>query len=216
MTAASRTPGGPPRGLRGCRILGAVALGLFAVVELTPATEWLATRYAEPPQLEPADTIVVLGSAFRPNGWLDPPSLRRLVHGIVLHRRGLAPFLVLSGVTPRVGPSEPEVRARLARELGVPSAVILLVIGANTTREEALRAGAELRPRGVRSILLVSSPLHLVRARALFERQGFAVHPAPVEDRPLHARDSAERLALTRYFAQELVGWLYYRVAGYL
>jgi uncharacterized SAM-binding protein YcdF (DUF218 family) len=142
--------------------------------------------------------------------------LRRLVHGIVLHRRGLAPLLVLSGVTPRVGPSEPEVRARLARELGVPSAVILPVIGANTTREEALRVGAELGPRGVRSILLVSSPLHLVRARAVFERQGFAVHPAPVENMPLRAQSSGERLALTRYFAQELVGWLYYRVAGYL
>jgi uncharacterized SAM-binding protein YcdF (DUF218 family) len=89
------------------------------------------------------------------------------------------------------------------------------VIGA-TTREEALRVGAELRPRGVRSILLVSSPLHLVRARAVFEHQGFAVHAAPVEDMRLRAENPGERLALTRYFAQELVGWLYYRVAGYL
>jgi uncharacterized SAM-binding protein YcdF (DUF218 family) len=216
MTAASRAPGGTHRGLRGCRILGAVALALLAAAALTPSVEWLATRYAPPAQLAPADAIVTLGGAFRPDGWLDEMSHRRLVYGILLYRQGLAPLLVLSGTTPPVGPSEPEVRARLARDLGVPSGAILPVIGANTTREEALRVGAELRPRGVRSILLVSSPLHLVRARAVFERQGFAVHAAPAEDAPLHAEKPGSRLVLTRYLAQELVGWLYYRLVGYL
>jgi len=216
MTAAPLAPGRTRSGLRGCRVLGTVALGLLAMADLTPAMEWLAMRYAEPARLAPADAIVVLGGAFRPDGWLDAASWRRLVHGILLYRQGLAPLLVLSGGTPRVGPSEPEVRARLAQEMGVPAAAIFPVFGANTTQQEALRVGAELRPRGVRSILLVSGPLHLVRARAVFERQGFQVHPAPVEDVSLRAQKSGERLALTRLLAQEVVGWLYYRLAGYL
>ena len=82
-------------------------------------------------------------------------------------------------------------RARRARELGVPPAVILPVIGANTTHEEAVRVGAALRARGARSILLVSDPLHLVRARAAFAREGFDVRPAPVDDPRLHGLGTA-------------------------
>jgi uncharacterized SAM-binding protein YcdF (DUF218 family) len=123
---------------------------------------------------------------------------------------------VVTGSTPAVGPSEADVRARLAQELGIPPAAILPVNGANTTREEALRVSTELRSRGVRSILLVSGPLHLVRARAVFERQGLVVRPAPVMDISLYPEGPGERLALTRAVAQELLGRLYYRLAGYL
>ena len=94
--------------------------------------------------------------------------------------------------------------------------MILPVIGANTTHEEAVRVGAELRARGTRSILLVSDPFHLVRARAAFGRQGFDVLPAPVDDPRLHALGPRERLALAQALAREVVGWVYYRLAGYV
>jgi uncharacterized SAM-binding protein YcdF (DUF218 family) len=203
-------------GLRALRVLGALALGLLAVIALTPAANWLATRYGEPARLAPADAIVALGGGISPDGSLDNPSWRRLVHGVLLHRRGLAPLVVLSGTTPRGRVSEPEVRGGLARELGLPPEAILAVIGANTTHEEALLVGAPRPPRGVQSILLVSSPLHLVRARQVFERQGFEVHPAPVEDVLLRAQRPGARLAVARAVVKELVGLLYYRLAGYL
>ena len=38
---------------------------------------------------------------------------------------------MLSGGTPRVGPPEPEIRARLARDLGIPDSAILPVLGAH-------------------------------------------------------------------------------------
>ena len=215
MTPDARSGGGPG-GLRGCRLLGGLALALMALVQLTPATSWLAGRYAEPARLEPAEAIVALGGGFGPDGWLDAASWRRLVHGVRLYRQGLAPILVLPGHTPPSGPSEAEVRARAAQELGVPSTAILPVTGTNTTREEALRVSAELRSRGVRSILLVTEPLHLVRARAVFERQGLVVHTAPVGQQALHPQKPGERLALAQLFAQELLGRFYYHLAGYL
>jgi uncharacterized SAM-binding protein YcdF (DUF218 family) len=218
MTAAPPAPGRARRarrGLLGCRILGAVTLALLAVAELTPASEWLARRYAAPEQLAPSDAIVVLGGAFRPDGWLNAASLRRLTHGMLLYRRGLAPLLVFSGDTARRGLSESEIRARFAREMGLPPEAMLQVTGANTTREEALRVAAALAPRGARSILLVSNPFHLVRARAAFERQGFLVRTAPVEEVSLIPEKPWERLVLTESLAQEVAGWLFYRLAGY-
>jgi len=79
-----------------------------------------------------------------------------------------------------------------------------------------VRVSAALRPRGIRSILLVSGPLHLVRARAVFERAGFAVHAAPAVEIPLDANSPAGRITVARLLAQELVGWLYYRIQGYV
>jgi len=90
------------------------------------------------------------------------------------------------------------------------------VIGANTTHEEGVKVDAALRPRGMRSILLVSGPLHLVRARAVFERQGFVVYPAPAKEISLDARLPGQRIAVARLLAQEALGWLYYRLQGYV
>ena len=198
-----------------CRLLGALALSGLAAATLTPLPEWLASRYGERPHLEPADAIVVLGSGLL-QGALGDPSMQRVVRGISLQRRGLAPLLVVTGETPPTGPSEPEVRAELARDLGVPLAAIVTVGGVNTTREEALAAGAALRPRGVRSVLLVSSSLHLVRARRVFEREGFRVLPAPADSSIFMGSQASQRLSVTRALARELAGRLYYRLAGYL
>jgi uncharacterized SAM-binding protein YcdF (DUF218 family) len=215
VTARPPAAGAPPS-LRGCRILGAALLALLSLVLLTPAASWVAVRYAEPARLEPADAIVALGAGFEADGWLDTASWRRLVHAILLYRQGLAPVLALSGSTPPRGISEAEVRARIAGELGVPPTAILPLIGARTTREEARLAAARLQSRGVRSILLVSGALHLVRARAVFEREGFVVRAAPVEEVSLRPQKPGDRLALAQSLAQEMLGRLYYRLAGYL
>jgi len=198
--------------LLACRIIGAVALSALAAATLTPLPKWLASHYAERPRLELADAIVVLGSGLL-NDSLGDPSLQRVIHGIRLQRRGLAPLLVVTGETPPAGPSEPEIRARLARDLGVPPAAIITVGGVHTTHEEAIAADAALRPRGVRSVLLVSSSLHLVRARKVFEREGFQVFPAPADNSRGSAADG--RLAVTRALARELAGYVYYRLMGY-
>jgi uncharacterized SAM-binding protein YcdF (DUF218 family) len=203
-------------GQRLCRVLGLCALGLAALVALTPFPTWLARAAATPTSLGPADAVVVLGGELTAEGRLGPSSLRRLVHGIVLHRAKLAPLLVLSGQTRRHGGSEPEVRAQLARDLGVAPEAIVLVPGANTTREEAARTAAELRPRGVHRILLVTDPLHLARARGVFSRAGLEVLAAPAPDPELDARGPLGRLALARTLAMEIVARGYYRLAGYL
>jgi uncharacterized SAM-binding protein YcdF (DUF218 family) len=157
----------------------------------------------------------VLGGGFS-HGALGDPSLQRLVHGVRLQRGGLAPLLVVSGEAAAGGPSEQEARAQIARSFGVPPEAVVALPGANTTREEAIRGRMELGPRGVRSILLVSSALHLARARGAFEREGFRVLPAPADSLFAFGSTAAQRLALTRALLREAAGHVYYRLAGYL
>lgn len=190
---------------------------LLAASAFTPlpnlVSRWLGTA----PRLEPSDAVVVLGNQLLPDGMLGANSVRRTVHGVGLYRRGFAPLLVLLGPSrPEGGRTEAEVRAELARDLGVAAQGILTDGTARTTREEALHVRALLGPRGVRRILLVTESRHLARARGLFERAGFEVLPAPADGAFPRASEPEARLGLMRGVLEELLARLYYRVAGYL
>ncbi len=108
------------------------------------------------------------------------------------------------------------VRAELARDLGISQQVILTEAYARTTREEAIRVGALLRARSVQRILLVTDSQHMMRARRLFEREGFEVLAAPAEELSSRISKPEEKLRLTRRILQELFARLYYQIAGYL
>ena len=106
-------------------------------------------------------------------------------------------------------PEEALLRAALARAMGVPATAILTVGAGRTTREEALRMTTELRPRSVRSIILVTDASHMARAAGSFARVGFVVRPAPV---PV----GGDGITVAETLVGEWLAWWYYRLAGYL
>jgi uncharacterized SAM-binding protein YcdF (DUF218 family) len=97
--------------------------------------------------------------------------------------------------------------------MGVPAAAMLLETEATTTRDEAARIAARLKPRGVQTILLVSTPVHLRRAIPLFERVGFAVRAAPSHQASSTAASPGERLGLVLALLAEAMAHLYGWVA---
>jgi len=196
--------------MRGLRLLGLAGLMLFGVAAFTPLTNRLNILMAGQSSLEPSDAIVVLGrGGADSDGVLTNRSLRRTLHGIGLYSERLAPVLVLSG-----SPEETHARARLAQGLGVPSAAILRVVSTSTTKGEAEELRRHLLPLGRRRILLVADPIDMPRARAVMERAGFSVLPAPTA--ATGPSNPEARLGLLRDIVGELSGWLYYRLAGSL
>jgi len=194
----------------GLRILGLAALLVFVGAAFTPVSNWLNAWMAGAARIEPADAIVVLGrGGADSDGVLTNRSLRRLMHGIELYRERLAPLLVLSGTGEETG-----ARAVLAEGLGVPATVIMQVSSVHTTREEAERIGELLLPGGRRRILLVGDPIDMPRARAVMERAGFTVLPAPTAATGPSLPEG--RLGLLRDIATELGGLAYYRITGRL
>ena len=198
-----------------CRLLGLAGVAFFLATAFSPLAHHFDLWIAVQPRLVPSDAIVVLGAGVSRSGILTTESSLRTDHGIGLYRRGLAPLLVFLGGTDEGGPTEAEARAKLAHLEGIRSEAILTETGARTTQEEAGRMKALLRPRGVRTILLVTNSGHLVRARHLFERVDFVVHPAP-SDTFSDPDAPEERLALMRGILKELLGWLYHLVAGHV
>lgn len=197
----------------GLRLLGAAACAGFVVAGFTPLGDLARERLRPAPQLESADAIVVLGAGVDRGGVLDPNSLRRAVQGMLLYRQGLAPVIVFMGPA-YGGPPEAEMRAQLARRLGLPEEAVITEARGRTTREEARLARALLSARGGRRVLLVTGELHLPRAAAAFRRAGLEPLAAPVAELS-GAHRPEDRIAVVTAVLRESLARLYYRIAGY-
>ena len=198
------------------RLLGCAGVLFFLATAFTPLPNLLSRRLGTPPRLEPAEAIVILGAGVEPDGVLSDSSIRWALHGMVLYRKGFAPLLLFSGPGYGEGAAEAEVRAEMARALGILPEAILTESEAQTTREEAVKSGALLRGRGIRRILVVTGPHHMARAQRLFEQAGFEVLAAPTDEISSGVSNPEGRLRLMRRILRELLARLYYRVAGYL
>jgi uncharacterized SAM-binding protein YcdF (DUF218 family) len=199
------------------RVTGALALLFFCAFAFTPLASVLDRLTAQPPNVQTADAIVVLGGGgVRGDGTLTDTSLRRTLHGIALYQRRLAPMIVLSGAPRASGPSESGLRAELARALGLPDRAIITEGSALTTRGEAQRIAQVLLPRGVRRVLLVTDAQGMRRAAGVFTQAGFEPFPAPTDDVSIVGGGPEVRLDLARRILMELCALAYYHAAGYL
>ena len=197
-------------------MVGLALVFLFLATAFTPFPNLLAGQLMIPSKIEAAEAIVVLGGGIEDSRTLSRASLRRTIHGIRLYRQGLAPVMIFSGGSAGQEAAEGALMASLAAELGVPSDAIWVEAGSNDTWTEAFEVARLAQPKGVRKILLVTSPLHMKRASATFERAGFQVLPASSETSAADVKSPEDRLVLMRKVCQEAVARLYYRILGRL
>jgi uncharacterized SAM-binding protein YcdF (DUF218 family) len=197
--------------------LGALTIFALSLCTLTPLPNLIAGHWAIPSYTSTAGAIVVLGGGLMDDGVLSDGSMQRLMHGILLYKSASAPLLVLlgpaSGDPPHV---EAEVRAELARRVGVPSEAILTISEAYTTRLEAILSADLLKSRQVNKVILVTDSLHMRRAKLSFQKAGFDVQPASWDHYADTAVSPTERIWLMSRIAQDTLALLYYRLAGYI
>lgn len=173
--------------------LAVFALGWSLIWSIPQASDWLRGRLESqnPPvaaaSLPGADAIVVLGGGHY--GWLDRPGVQleqlessRVAAGARAWLAGRAPLVVLTGGG-APGKTEARRMAAAITRLGVPDSTLLLEERSRSTRDNAQFTAALVKPRGVRTILLVTSSLHMPRAALLFREAGFHVIPVPVPER---------------------------------
>jgi uncharacterized SAM-binding protein YcdF (DUF218 family) len=193
-----------------------------------------------PRELPKADAIVVLGGASQP---AFPPRQMpevmeegdRILYGAKLYREGKAPKVILSGG--RIdwqGGGTPEAvdMANLMEPMGVPKTAVILEPSSYNTYENAINVKAIMEAQGIRTILLVTSAMHMPRAIAIFKRLGIETIPAPTDylttdpnyravpkssqEQVLRLLPDVERLRLTTRALKEYVGTAIYRVRGWV
>ena len=100
----------------------------------------------------------------------------------------------------------------LALALGVPPEAIIVENQSTSTAENAREVARLLRREAIPSILLVTSPLHMRRAKLCFERMGLEVSCAPT---PSIGTGRHESLVVKEVL-HEYLGLGYYRVRGWI
>lgn len=173
-----------------------------------------------------ADAIVVLGGVLAPPQ-LGQPDINlggaadRLWYAARLYHAGKAPLMVLSGGSDPAVSLMPEAEAMrvVLMTLGIPSAAMLLEVESANTRQNAANTAALLRQRGPNHVLLVTSALHMERARQHFVAQGLkvAVAPTDFEATPVplklvHLLPDSEALTGSERAFKELAGQLLNRL----
>jgi uncharacterized SAM-binding protein YcdF (DUF218 family) len=169
---------------------GAVSLGLAVIAVLGFAgLPWLirlrqvlrGTCGDEP---GPADAILVLGRRLEADQ-LTPVFEARLAQAEALWRRRLAPrIFVAGGTTGDARRSEAEAGRDWLVARGLPVEVLLLEARSQHTLENLFNVRTEMRAAGWRTLLLVSDPLHLARARATAQGLDLAVCCSPAQTSP--------------------------------
>ena len=151
---------------------------------------------------------VVLGAQVLPGGRPSGTLHARTLHAGRLHAAGAVRLLIPTGGVGEHAPSEAEVMARTLRGAGVPAEDILLEEEAGSTRESARLVSALARTRGIRDLVLVTDPLHCVRAVEAFRVEGFEAQASPVYSSPTWYRRGMRR----GQFVREVGALLWYRM----
>jgi uncharacterized SAM-binding protein YcdF (DUF218 family) len=223
----------------------------FVMIVLALAVLWLSSttgfsnlaasslewKYLPPEEVPTAEVMVVLGggteSAIAPRSTVEINGAGdRVLYAAELYRQGKAAHILLSGgdISWLNGGSATPAQdmAAILSELGVPEDALWLENESQNTYENALYAKEFLGEKKINSILLVTSAMHMPRAVALFEKQGFEVVPLPVDynvtesnssdvqNKILDVLPSASNLALTTNAMKEYLGFLIYKLQGWL
>jgi uncharacterized SAM-binding protein YcdF (DUF218 family) len=137
--------------------------------------------------LPESDAIVVLGGGMP--YWLGrknvaPDDLRssRLAAGARAWLAGRAPLVILSGGGGGRQGSEAAMMAAAIGKLGIPASALVLEEHSRSTRDNAVNTARLAKQRGIHRVLLVTSAVHMPRARLLFESTGIDVVPVPVPE----------------------------------
>jgi len=167
--------------------------------------------------LSPLPAVVALSASVHPDGRPDDQAQLRLIRAYELLGEAKARRLIVTRIAPPVPSTLAAVRDQLAR-LGLDCPVEE-VGPVRNTRDEALAVAALARHRGWKEILLVSDPMHLRRAGAVFSAAGLTPYCVPSEPYgyDLSSPNSpAGRWNLFRALLWEYVGYQVYRWRGWI
>jgi uncharacterized SAM-binding protein YcdF (DUF218 family) len=167
------------------------------------------------------DAVAVLSGGITPDGMMRGETLDRLLTGLALNRRGIAPALLVSRERRDYGgkPTSDSVDLQNVTALAAPTSPIIFVDSIFTTRTEALRMKTIARQNGWTTLAVVTSPMHTRRACATFEAVGFKVVcvPAATRESGLHPASGAEdRLRAFRSWLYETFATDSYRRHGWI
>lgn len=188
----------------------------YATFALSPLAQYLAPLFIEKDSLPAkADAIVVLSAESTYRNRLKSQGLERLLHAKLLLSQGYAANMILTD-QPGFRGNPKEDREQI---LGSLSSQSLSVGPVQNTFEEAQAVNSLLQEKGWKEIILVTSPLHSRRAKAIFLQQMPSIKvissPAPAREFDIDLLvTSLDKLKVTRLMTYEIAAWAKNSILG--
>ena len=153
-----------------------------------------------------ARVAVVLGTEVLAGGKPSGALAARAQRAALVYGEGGCEVLIPTGGVGKHPPSEARVIERVVREEGVPGDAVVLEEAAASTRESALIVADMLKGMKESRALIVTDPLHCVRAVSAFRDAGIEAFAVGAFESPMWKK---QRLR-TGQFLRELVAVVWY------
>jgi len=209
--------------------LGMCFLYLFSITPISNLLIfYLECQYELPSEdvLSTLDSVAVLGGGMNPSGGFrkSPEAAKftyaRVFSGVkVFKQSGANRLAFCGGSSPGSNDFESEVMKSLAIELGVEPNKIITETKSRNTLENAIELSRLLEPGKDRRIGLVTSALHMPRAKKVFEKQLHSDIIVPIPVAYIYSPNwfnlksfipSTGTLANSNYAIHEWIGMLWY------
>jgi len=158
------------------KIIGATLLIIVLYIGFIAVSIW---RYGNVDERTQADAVIVLGAA----AWHNNPSpvfLQRIRHGIYLYENGYVDYMIFTGgYSPGAAYSEAYVARNYALAVGIPPESILIEEYSRTTEDHFSYAMHLIEEHDIETVILVSDPLHMMRAVRMARDAGLTAYSSP-------------------------------------
>jgi uncharacterized SAM-binding protein YcdF (DUF218 family) len=186
------------------------------LLTVTPLIPWLVGRLCGPVATPDGDVLIVLSGDSQPDGLIGRVSYPRAAYAVKAWRTGHFRSIVVSGGYMDGNPrSLAAVIGDYLAGSGIPRDRIFLEERSTSTRQNALFTKAMIGSWPGRK-LLVTSDLHMFRARRAFEKLGLRVEPYPSAEVTKYWRQPENRIPLAVGSLIEFLKIAVYRAYGWI
>ena len=162
------------------RRFGKIVLAIIAVtVAVLAVTAARIYRYSNVAVDKHADAAVVLGAAVWSQN-VSPVFRERINHAVDLYRKGKVRKLIFTGGQGNSNePTEAAAASSYAQANGIPIQDILVEQNSHTTFENIVNAKQLADANSLKTVLIVSDPMHMKRAMTMARDVGLIAYPSP-------------------------------------
>ncbi len=190
-----------------------VAVVVFAVALLfSPVVQMIGEPLVVKDPLRKADAVVVLSGGWENENKLSQSTLERYKYGMKLYQKGYGHYIIFSGGNMNGNPSEAEKMAEMALTDGFPNETIIIEGNSESTWENTLFVKKILLDRQLKTVILVTSPYHTLRAKTMFKEKGIDVTTAPVLNSEFFAATGTDNYRIARLIFTEYLKFGLYKL----
>ena len=210
------------------------------LIGFTPIVNWMASALVVMPVVKKSDVIAVLGGGVYRNGVLTSSTSERLIHSVLLFKRGFGDKIFFTGATIKDldqkiisakdggsqsdDPSNATVRRynegqnmfSTVYTMGIPAESIAYDNKATHTYANMTELKSYMDIQELSTCMIVTSPTHMYRAMLSSKKAGLNCTPAPVGDYTGEITSFLGRINLFHQVMWEYAGLVFYKIYGYI